>query len=205
MRVKHLVLGVAAAAVMYSCGEATEKTNTTTSTDTTATEETYSVNKEGSVVNWKGTMLNVKEHTGTLKLTEGKLTVKGNQITGGTFTSDIKSIIPTDANYNEEYTKEKLVGHLLTADFFDAEKFPTSTFVVKSANGNTITGDLTVRGITKEEKVTDVVVEKTADAIKATGKLVFDRQKYDVKWDSGAKEMVLSDDIELNIELVGTK
>lgn len=209
MKLRNLVIGLATAAAMYSCGEATEtkkaETTTSSSTDAAAAEEIYKVDAASSTLTWKGTMLNVKDHFGKMKLTEGSVTLKGDQVTGGTFTADLKSLAPEDANYNEEYTKEKLVGHLMTADFFDTEKYPTATFVVKSSEGNTLTGDLTVRGITKEEKVTDVVVEKTEEGVKATGKLVFNRQNYDVKWSSGAKDMVLSDDIEVNIELLAKK
>jgi len=43
--------------------------------------------------------------------------------------------------------------HLKTADFFDVAQFPTATFtstsVAKSANGLTVTGNLTLHGVTK--------------------------------------------------------
>jgi polyisoprenoid-binding protein YceI len=44
-------------------------------------------------------------------------------------------------------------GHLRSADFFDAEKFPTITFKSTKVEGNKdhfkVTGDLTLRGVTK--------------------------------------------------------
>jgi polyisoprenoid-binding protein YceI len=44
-------------------------------------------------------------------------------------------------------------GHLKSADFFDVEKHPTITFkstkIEKSGNGYKMTGDLTMRGVTK--------------------------------------------------------
>jgi polyisoprenoid-binding protein YceI len=45
-------------------------------------------------------------------------------------------------------------GHLKSGDFFDAEKFPTMTFrstkVIPEGNGDfTVTGDLTIHGVTK--------------------------------------------------------
>ena len=44
--------------------------------------------------------------------------------------------------------------HLKSPDFFDVEKFPTATFtstsVVKNGSGLTVTGNLTLHGVTKE-------------------------------------------------------
>jgi polyisoprenoid-binding protein YceI len=44
--------------------------------------------------------------------------------------------------------------HLKSPDFFDIEKFPTATFtstsVVKNGSGLTVTGNLTLHGVTKE-------------------------------------------------------
>jgi polyisoprenoid-binding protein YceI len=48
---------------------------------------------------------------------------------------------------------EKRDAHLKTPDFFDAAKFPTITFkstkVEKAGEGLKVTGDLTIRGVTK--------------------------------------------------------
>jgi polyisoprenoid-binding protein YceI len=40
-------------------------------------------------------------------------------------------------------------GHLKSADFFDAEQFPTMHFVSTSFDGETLTGDLTIKDVTK--------------------------------------------------------
>jgi len=49
--------------------------------------------------------------------------------------------------------KEKLTKHLKSPDFFDVEKFPEATFqsteIEKDASGHTVTGDLTLHGVTK--------------------------------------------------------
>lgn len=54
-------------------------------------------------------------------------------------------------------------GHLKTADFFDAEKFPKFTFasksftkVAKSKNEYKVVGDLTLHGVTKEVTMTAI-------------------------------------------------
>lgn len=48
---------------------------------------------------------------------------------------------------------EKRDGHLKSADFFEAEKFPSMTFksthIEKKGDGFAVTGDLTIHGVTK--------------------------------------------------------
>ena len=40
-------------------------------------------------------------------------------------------------------------GHLKSADFFDSETYPDMTFVSTSFDGDTLTGDLTIKDVTK--------------------------------------------------------
>jgi len=60
-------------------------------------------------------------------------------------TLDVKSIDTREAKRDE---------HLRSADFFDVEKFPTITFKSKSVKKNgsalSVTGDLTIHGVSKE-------------------------------------------------------
>ncbi len=202
MKIKLLIAGSLLAAAMLACNS--EKKAETTAVDSLGTEATYTIDSSASSVLWEGQMLKMHKHFGTITVSSGTLTVKGLQVVGGTFTANMKSIVPTDSGYNAEHPKEYLVGHLSGADFFAVDTFPTATFVIKSATGNTAKGDLTLRGKTNEEEVTDIVVDTTAGAVKATGKLVFNRQKYGVAY-KAAKDMVLSDDIKLDITLVGKK
>ncbi|MCU0430116.1 MAG: YceI family protein [Cytophagaceae bacterium] len=204
MKLNHFLLSIAAAALLTSCGGSKETTNNETKDSAVAVE--YVVDST-SVVTWKGNMTGVKaySHFGTIAVQEGSLTVLDSAITAGTFTINMKSIVPTDSAYSKEKPKEHLVGHLSNGDFFLVDSFPTSTFVITKMEGNTITGNLTVRGKTNEEKVTDVVVTSDSVSVKASGKLVFDRQKYGVAFKVPMKDFILADNIELTIDLAGKK
>jgi len=169
----------------------------------------YVVDPATSTVRWAGNVTGAKVygHFGNIGLNSGSFSVKGGQLASGTFEVNMKAITPLDENYapagSKEGTKEALIGHLATGEFFLADSFPTSTFTVTSVEGNTATGELTVRGKTSNEKVTDIVITEENGTAKATGKLVFDRQKYGVSWKHFLKDAVLSDNIELEISLSG--
>ena len=64
--------------------------------------------------------------------------------------SQIEVTIQTASLYAD---KEKLTKHLKSPDFFDVGKFPTATFrsteIKKDGGGHTISGDLTLHGVTK--------------------------------------------------------
>ena len=213
---KSISLSVTALAALFfvSCGPneaevtaAKEKAAADSLAALATTEMTYRVDAAASTVNWKGTMLGVKSHHGTVNMTEGKLAVKGGQIVAGGFNVDLSSMAPLDSAYapegSKQGTKSMLIGHLQSPDFFDVATYPSASFEITSMNGNTAIGNLTVRGKTNEEKVTDIMVTEENGTLKASGKLTFDRQKYGVAWSTGAKDMILNDNIELEIALVG--
>jgi len=107
--------------------------------------------------------------------------------------------------------EEKRDAHLKSADFFDAAKYPTiifkSTKVVAGKDGAlTITGDLTLRGVTKpvtlEGSITKAITDPwglTRRGASFTGKL--DRKEWGVSWskvtDVGA---VVGDEVKLDIQ-----
>lgn len=201
MKMKLILAGSILAASMFACNS--DKKTDAVAVDSIGVEKIYTITPEESTISWEGNMVNFYKHNGNIKLMSGMLNVTGLQVTGGSFGVDMKSIEPLDSNYGAENPKEHLVGHLGGPEFFAVDSFPAALFVIQSVKGNTATGDLTLRGITKQETITDIVVD-TTNGVKATGKLVINRQNYKVAY-KAAKDKVLSDDIKLDITLVGKK
>jgi polyisoprenoid-binding protein YceI len=172
-----------------------------------AMEKTYVIDPSQSTVRWRGVMLGVKSHHGTVGLVEGKFSVKGPQLTAGAFKADLNTIAPLDSAYApddaKQGTRSMLVGHLKSDQFFDVANFPDATLNVTEVKGNTATANFTVRGKTNTETIENIVITEENGVAKATGTLTFDRQKYGVAWSSGSKDAVLSDNIELTVELTG--
>jgi polyisoprenoid-binding protein YceI len=108
---------------------------------------------------------------------------------------------------------EQRDGHLKSSDFFDIENHPTMTFKSKSAKvvapGKTeLTGDLTIRGVTKEvtfdvegfnQTMEFMGTTKTGGVATAT----INRQDFGVSWnktlDNGG--LVVSDVVDIEVEL----
>lgn len=99
----------------------------------------------------------------------------------------------------------KFEKHLISKDFFNAAEHPTTTFVSKSlvtdSAGTTITGDLTLRGITKEIRFPAEVV--SADG-KFSGKAKFDinRKDWGVNY-PGKPDNLIREEVVLEIQLSG--
>jgi len=171
------------------------------------------VNATKSELTWNAKKV-TGEHTGKISLKEGVITLNGNKLVGGSFVADLNSITCvdlTDKSYND-----KLIGHLKSDDFFSVEKHPTAKFVVtkavaKSANVYDVTGDLTIKGITKPVSF-PVTVTATPAGAEATGKLVVDRSKYDIKYNSKSffdvsalGDKMINDDFTIDVKLVAAK
>lgn len=64
--------------------------------------------------------------------------------------SSVNATIGTDSFHTGHADRD---GHIKSADFLNVEEFPTMTFKSTSVTGNgkngTVTGDLTIRGVTK--------------------------------------------------------
>lgn len=134
-----------------------------------------------AVVKWTGNKIG-GSHTGEIKIKSGTLELKAGNIVKGSVVIDMKSITNTDLT-DEGYNK-KLVGHLMSDDFFGVEKFPTASFVLTKAgkfnNGKAaVSGTLTIKG--KTEPVSFVVTKQ--NNVYST-QLKVDRSKFDVRYGS---------------------
>ncbi|TLP81039.1 YceI family protein [Maribacter sp. ACAM166] len=136
-----------------------------------------------STVTWKGYKV-TGEHDGSINLKSGFLEMNGKSLTGGEFVVDMTSLTNNDLKAGQG--KEKLEGHLKSADFFGVEANPTSKLVftsVKPMNDTsyTVTGDLTIKGITKPVTLVVSMFEN-----KATATIKLDRTKFNIKYGSGS-------------------
>ena len=172
---------------------------------------TLKVNASKSELTWLGKKV-TGEHTGKITLKEGTMILDGAKFTGGKLVADLTTITCTDLT--DKSYNDKLIGHLKSEDFFSTEKFPTATFVitkatVKSPGLYDVTGDLTIKGITKPVTL-PVTVTSTSTGAEATGKLVVDRSKYDIKYNSksffeGLGDKMIHDDFTIDFKLVAAK
>ncbi|MCX6181748.1 MAG: YceI family protein [Bacteroidetes bacterium] len=204
MKVQLLSALAFSALVLASCGETKEEVKT----EGSVTAGTYTADAAASKVNWKGEVAGVYGHQGFVNLKSGSVTFNDSALTGGEFVVDMSVISPTDsASYKDEegHRITDLQKHLTTKDFFATDSFPTATFVITSVEGSTVKGNLTVRGKTNEESA-EILSSQVVDGVATiTGKLVFNRQKYDVAWVHFMKDMVLSNDIAIDFTLVAKK
>ena len=209
------LVGLLSVNIMSAQTKAVAKTKATTvkkkatkSNIATVAANEYSVDAGASSAVWKGYKV-TGSHAGKVTLKSGKVSVKGNKLTGGQFEMDMNSIVCTDLQ--GEYA-DKFVKHLKNEDFFHSEKYPTSSFKItsatlKSENQYNVKGDLAIKGITHAiEFPANITI--TGTDVQAIANLKVDRTKYDIKYGSASFFDKLGDkainndfDLELNIVL----
>jgi polyisoprenoid-binding protein YceI len=176
----------------------------------------YKLQPQLSTLGWEGKAV-THGHNGTMQFASGDLQVNGNQVVGGTVVVDMKTMKATDITDAENHAK--FVGHMSSDDFFGAEKFPTSTFKITSvkpiagaaanADNATITGDMTIKGVTQQISFPAKVGVKNGVAA-ATGKVTIDRTKFGLKYGSKSffdsiGDKAINDDFTLAFNVVAKK
>ena len=172
----------------------------------------YKVNTESSKINWKG-FKPTGSHYGIISLSDGNFIVNKDKIIGGEFIINMNSIVDLDMPADSEYNA-KLVGHLKSPDFFDVEKFPNGSFIIKGSenkDGKTIIkGELTLKGITNPVSfIAEVKIEEGKLIFKSENFMV-DRSKWELRYQSKSfyndlKDKFIEDNMEISIELIANK
>jgi polyisoprenoid-binding protein YceI len=134
-----------------------------------------------SNIDWKGRKV-TGAHNGTIAVKNGTLVLNDDQLTGGDFVVDTTSIRILDIA--DPATNAQFAGHLASDDFFATEKYPEATFEITSVNNNHVDGNLTIKGITQPVGF-DASIGVAGDTLTASGLIVIDRTKYDIKFRSG--------------------
>lgn len=202
-----IALLLAAGIVLASCNAKNpegEKAQTTEGTEVSAAEGTaVAINTTASKITWTGSKVS-GSHTGTVALKSGSLLVKDGTVTGGNFVADLNTINDTDLQ--GEY-KTKLETHLKSADFFDVATHPEGKFEITSvtpgteAGKVTVSGNLTLRGVTKNITFPAMVTEATETSVKANADFNIAREDWGIVY-TGMADDLISKEINLKIELV---
>ncbi len=134
-----------------------------------------------SNIDWTGRKV-TGAHNGTIGIKEGTLIVIDGKLTSGQVIIDTTSIKILDVT--DPATNAQFAGHLASDDFFSIDKFPEANLDITSVSGNHVVGNLTIKGITHPVAF-DAAINTNGDLLTASGKIVIDRTKYDIKFRSG--------------------
>jgi polyisoprenoid-binding protein YceI len=174
-----------------------------------AQADTWNIDPVHSTLGFTVKHMVITKVSGEFKDFTGTIDFDGKDVGGGKveLTAQSKSITTNN---------DKRDGHLRSPDFFAVDSFPTVTFKSKKitkgeGNNFKLTGDLTLRGVTKEVTL-DCVFNGTVAAWGDTrasfsATTTINRQDFGVNWsktlDGGG--LVVSNEVVLNIELEAVK
>lgn len=173
---------------------------------TTATKTLWTIDPTHSEVQFKVKHLVISTVTGSFGSYDGKIESEGDDFENATasFTANIDSI-----NTNNEDRDQ----HLKSGDFFNAEQYPqlkfeSTNFKKVGESKYKVTGDLTIRDITKEIEL-DVVhggtvgdpYGQTKAGFEITGSI--NRKEFGLSWSAvtEAGNVVVGDEIKLQLNV----
>ena len=159
---------------------------------------TYTADRVHSSVAFEVEYMGIGAFGGTVK--EFEATLEDGRLTGS---ARIESLDAKDEN---------LYGHLMSPEFFDAERYPVVSFSTETASSTgskvELQGEITIKGITLPATLTGTVVGPTTDpygneryGLKL--ETTIDRTKFGITWNNdmpnGTK--ALADEVTLKADL----
>lgn len=210
---KKKIVNWSAAALCFSlaftaCQKEPKVESTANEVSTTAEGKAYVVDTLSSAIEWKGYKVFKSENTshfGKIRFESGNLTVKDSLLESGVFVANMHSLDNEDLASDLEQ-KQKLEGHLKSADFFEVDKYPTATYqitkVTPLAEGdyNTLLdGNLTLKGVTKPVQI-KANVSVTPDQVSISSEPTdIKREEFGVKFQVPAENGLIKDEVTLQI------
>ena len=222
VKINLIIVSLFAATTLFTyCGENAPKGDDATIQEKQQTAEAtgtrFIVDTTDSRVRFVGHGVG-KNHAGKFKMSEGKVAVLNNQITGGSFVINIKSM---DLEDKGGMFDKKLFPHLQSGDFFDAEKFGTATFEITSvqpynksntdtsivAGANyTVSGNLTLKGETKNVSF-PAKIDLDDNTLKAKANFDIDRRQWQMNYgnDKTLGDKFISEKVNIELDLDAKK
>jgi polyisoprenoid-binding protein YceI len=155
---------------------------TSTATAVVVPEGTWTIDPAHSTVEFAVRYLGIVTVNGRASRVDGT-------ITGGD-TPTIEGVVPVAGLTTFDETRD---AHLMSPDFFDAERYPELRFASKAVAGTaeelTVDGELTIKGVTKPVRLTGTFSGRATDpwgneriGIDLAGSI--DRNDFGVSWNA---------------------
>jgi len=178
-------------------------------TDASQDAVVYNADAEKSAINWTGAKVG-GEHKGDIKLKSGEVAVKDGTIQNGTFVIDFTTINVTDLEGDK---KAYLEAHLKGTNqddsvdhFFNVGQYPEGKFEIASVTSvdtvTTVTGNLTVKGITKSISFPAAVTVNDSIVTIETTTFPINRTDFNINYGSKSKFTDLAADKVINDEII---
>jgi polyisoprenoid-binding protein YceI len=214
IKIKMALLTLMAAMLIIACDKAPKGDDakiTDKDEPVAAVGQTFTVDTAQSWVRFTGNGVG-KNHPGMFKLSYGTVGVDNDSISGGTFVIDIRSMRMAQPGKD---IAGKLSPHLLSGDFFNAEKFGSAKFeitdiipytpkdgeksLVEGANFY-VSGNLTIKDVTKNISF-PARVDLDGATLKAKANFDIDRRQWQMNYgnDKTLGDKFISETV--NIEL----
>ena len=202
---------------LASCGENATKGDDATIQSEQQTAEIkgiqFNIDTSSSRVKFTGYGVG-KNHPGIFKLSSGTVAIANNQVTGGSFVINIKSM---ELEQKGGMFDEKLHPHLMSGDFFDADKFGTAKFDITSVtpyernNSDTsiveganfrVNGNLTLKDVTKNVSF-PAKIDLDENTMKANANFDIDRTQWQMNYgnDKTLKDKFISEKVNIKLDL----
>ena len=163
----------------------TEPVGSETLAPAPAAVRTFAFGPETSKIGFTGSKV-TGSHDGGFEEFNGEFRTEGDRLAD----DGVEVVIQTDSLWSDS---QRLTGHLKNADFFDVEKYPTAEFVstaVKAADdGWSITGDLTLHGVTKSITF-PAQVQVEDEAVHLTSEFSINRFDFEIAYTGKADDLI---------------
>ncbi len=115
--------------------------------------------------------------------------------------STVEVTIDTTSLYAD---RDKLTNHLKSPDFFDVAKYPSAKFrsakITKTDTGHTITGDLTLHGVTKSITFPATITKGADGGVSSSAEFAINRQDFGISY-PGMPDDLIRDKVVIKLDL----
>jgi polyisoprenoid-binding protein YceI len=199
--------------------ENTPQTTEESQSRSAVTLGTYTVDPAESTFNWSGKkpLIDGYVNSGTIDLMEGSITA-GTSTATGNFTLDMNTL-HVGLTAKKPGQEGVLEGHLKGERFFNVTAHPTATFAITKVDPTaqsatsflyTITGNLTLKGVTHEVSFPATIYLTQDGTLHAQAEFEIDRTAWGLTAGSGSffdnlGDNLIADEVALSFDIVARK